>query len=129
MLGISQADVLVVALGASVDPHATPGLVEMGHEFYSNAGAFEARSDVLSFGGGSVVIGVTSTPFKCPPAPSETALMMHDLLTSRGLRDSSDITLVMPFGVPVPPSPDASQALLTAFTERGIRWVPEPPGH
>jgi sulfide:quinone oxidoreductase len=118
-------DVLVVALGANVDPHATPGLTDMGHEFYSNAGAFDARNDVMSFGGGSVVVGVTSTPFKCPPAPSETALMMHELLERNGLRDRSDIALVMPFGVPVPPSPEASQALLGAFVERRIRWVPE----
>jgi hypothetical protein len=38
-----------------------------------------------SFGGGRVIIGVTSTPFKCPPAPSETALMLHDYLVERGL--------------------------------------------
>jgi len=30
-----------------------------------------------SFGGGRVIVGVTSTPFKCLPAPSETALMTH----------------------------------------------------
>ena len=123
--GDFSGDVLVLALGASVDPHATPGLAEMGHEFYSNAGAFAARNDVMSFGGGSVVVGVASTPFKCPPAPSETALMMHDLLERKGLRDRSEITLVMPFGVPVPPSPEASQALLGTFAERGIRWVPQ----
>jgi hypothetical protein len=29
---------------------------------------------LVSFGGGRVITGVTSTPFKCPPAPSETAL-------------------------------------------------------
>jgi sulfide:quinone oxidoreductase len=96
----------------------------MGNEFYSNAGAFAARDAVMSFTGGSVVVGVTSAPFKCPPAPSEAALMMHDLLETRGLREASDISLVMPFGVPVPPSPEASEALLTAFTERGIRWMP-----
>ena len=46
--------------------------------------------------GGRVIVGVTSTPFKCPPAPSETALLMHDFLTERGLRDRSEISLVMP---------------------------------
>jgi sulfide:quinone oxidoreductase len=30
----------------------------------------------------------------------------------------------MPFGVPIPPSPDASEALLAAFAERGITWHP-----
>lgn len=68
---------------------------------------------------------MTSTPFKCPPAPSETALLMHEFLADKGHRDQSGISLVMPFGVPIPPSPEASAALLTAFAERGIGWHPE----
>ncbi len=31
--------------------------------------------------------------------------------------------LVMPFGTPVPPSPDTSTTLLAAFAERGIEFV------
>ncbi|HEY0870068.1 MAG TPA: FAD-dependent oxidoreductase [Acidothermaceae bacterium] len=122
--GVFDADILVVALGADVDPSATPGLVEGGYEFYSVGGAFALRDVLASFAGGRVVIGVTSTPFKCPPAPSETALLMHDFLTARGLRDSSHISLVMPLGTPIPPSPDASAAILGAFAERGIDWHP-----
>jgi sulfide:quinone oxidoreductase len=70
-------------------------------------------------------VAVTSTPFKCPPAPSETALLMHDFLTSRGLREKSEISLVMPLPAPVPPSPPASKALLAAFAERDIAWHPQ----
>ena len=123
-VGRFDADILVVALGADYDPQATPGLLEGGHEFYSVAGATAVRDALPRFAGGAVVIGITSTPFKCPPAPSETALLMHDYLTARGLRGASDISLVMPFGVPIPPSPDASAALLTAFAERDIRFLP-----
>jgi sulfide:quinone oxidoreductase len=117
-----DADVLVVGLGADLDPDATPGLVEGGHEFYTNQGAF-ALGDVLdSFDGGRAIVAVTSTPFKCPPAPSETALLLHDFLVERGLRDRSTIDVVMPMGVPIPPSPDASKAVLAAFAERDITW-------
>jgi sulfide:quinone oxidoreductase len=123
--GEFEADVMVVALGADLDPAATPGLVEAGREFYTVEGAFAGRDVLDSFGGGRVIVGVTSTPFKCPPAPSETALMLHDYLLQRGLRDSSQISLVMPLGAPIPPSPAASQALLAAFAERGIDWYPE----
>ncbi len=122
--GTLEADILVVALGAGVHPEETPGLVEGGHEFYSVAGAFGLRDELAAFAGGRVVVGVTSTPFKCPPAPSETVLLLHQMLVRRGLREQSEITLVMPFGVPIPPSPQASQALLAAFEERGIRWHP-----
>ena len=122
--GVLEADVLVVALGATIDAAATPGLVDAGHEFYTESGAFALRQTLEAFDGGRVVIGVTSTPFKCPPAPSECALMTHDLLTRRGIRDASTISLVMPFGVPVPPSPEASNELLAAFARYGIEWVP-----
>jgi sulfide:quinone oxidoreductase len=122
--GELAADVLVVALGADLDPAATPGLLEAGHEFYTVAGAFAVREVLEQFPGGRVVVGVTSTPFKCPPAPSETALLLHELLVRRGLRESSEISLVMPLGAPVPPSPAASAALLEAFAERDITWRP-----
>ena len=122
--GVLEGDVLVVALGADVHPDATPGLVEAGHEFYSVAGAFAARDVLETFDGGNVVVAVTSTPFKCPPAPSEAALLVHDLLAARGLLGRSTVSLVMPLGVPIPPSPAASEALLAEFAARGISWHP-----
>ena len=123
--GAFDADILVVALGADLHPDATPGLVEGGYDFYTEAGAFALRDVLADFDGGRVIVAVTSTPFKCPPAPSETALLMHDFLLERGLRDRSHIALVMPLPVPIPPSPDASKALLAAFAERGIDWHPQ----
>jgi sulfide:quinone oxidoreductase len=120
--GAFEADLLVVALGADLHPGATPGLVEGGHEFYTVDGAFALRETLADFGGGRVIVGVCSTPFKCPPAPSETALLMHDLLSSRGLRERSEIALVMPLPSPIPPSPDASAAILAAFAERNIEF-------
>ncbi len=121
--GEFTADVVVVALGADLDPAATPGLLEGGHEFYTVGGAFALRDALPRFEGGPAIIGVTSQPFKCPPAPSEAALLLHDYLTARGRREAAEISLVMPMGVPVPPSPDTSRALLAAFAERGIRFV------
>ncbi len=123
--GTFDGDVLVIALGADLHPDATPGLLEAGHEFYTVAGAFGLREVLEQFEGGRVIVGVTSTPFKCPPAPSETALLMHDFLVERGLRDRSEIALVMPLPVPIPPSPAASAALITAFAERDIAWHPQ----
>jgi sulfide:quinone oxidoreductase len=123
--GTFDGDILVVALGADLHPDATPGLVEAGHEFYTVPGAFATREVLERFAGGRVIVGVTSTPFKCPPAPSETALLVHDYLVRRGLRDRSEISLVMPLGAPIPPSPAASEALLAAFAEREISWHPE----
>jgi sulfide:quinone oxidoreductase len=122
--GTYEAEALVIALGADYDVAATPGLAEGGNEFYSVAGAEAVREVLPSFKSGRAIVGVTSTPFKCPPAPSECALLLHDYLAQRGLRDACEITLVMPFGVPVPPSPDTSEALMEAFRTRGIEFVP-----
>lgn len=124
-VGRFEADVLVIALGARLDPAATPGLLEGGHEFYTEAAAFALRDVLAEFEGGRVVIGVTSTPYKCPPAPSEAALLMDEFLREKGLRERSEITLVLPLPAPVPPSPAASAALLAAFTERGISFRPQ----
>jgi sulfide:quinone oxidoreductase len=121
--GVHEADILVVALGADYDLAATPGLAEAGDEFYSVAGAERLAQILPTFSRGRVVIGVCDAPFKCPPAPSECALLLHDHLTARGVRDACEISLVIPFGTPVPPSPDTSAALLAAFAERGIRFV------
>jgi len=122
--GVYEADVLVVALGADYDFAATPGLAEMGNEFYSVAGAERLRELLPTFSHGRALVGVCGAPFKCPPAPSECALLLHDYLTDRGVRSDCEISFVIPFGTPVPPSPDTSRALADAFAERGIEFIP-----
>jgi sulfide:quinone oxidoreductase len=114
-----------VALGANYDLGATPGLADWGNEYYSFSGAEKLRDVLPGFSKGHAVVGVCNAPFKCPPAPSEGALMLHDYLVRRGVRDACTITLVIPFGSPIPPSPDTSKALLQAFEERKIRFIPQ----
>jgi sulfide:quinone oxidoreductase len=99
--GTYDADVLVAALGAE-----------------------RLRKVLPAFSKGRAIVGVTSAPFKCPPAPSAAALLLHDHLTTHGVRAAWPISLVMPFGSPIPPAPAASQALLAASAERGITFVP-----
>ena len=118
-----DADVLVVALGADYDTGATPGLDAGGNEFYSFDGAMRARDRLPAFTSGNAVVGVCGQTFKCPPAPSEAAILLDEYLRDRGVRDATSVTLVMPFGVPIPPSPDTSQALLGRFAELDIRFV------
>jgi len=122
--GEYEGDVLVVALGADLDPDATPGLTTHGYEYYSEAGAERARGAIAEFNGGHVIVGVVSPQYKCPPAPSETALLMHDFLLERGLRDRSTITLVTPFPSPLPVSPEVGATILSELTERGIGFIP-----
>ncbi len=123
--GVFDADHLVIALGADLDLAATPGLGEGGNEFYSVQGAETLRDLLPDFERGPAIVGVCGKSFKCPPAPSEAALMLHDYLEVRGRRAGVEISVVMPFGTPIPPSPDSSAAILAAFEERKIRFVPD----
>lgn len=121
--GSYDADFLVIALGADYDMDATPGLAEGGNEFYTVAGAERVRDLLPSFTRGRAIIGASGAPFKCPPAPSECALLLHDYLEKKGVRGQCEITIVLPWGRPVPPSPETSEALLKAFAERGITFI------
>jgi sulfide:quinone oxidoreductase len=120
--GVHDADVLVIALGADYDIDATPGLDRADH-FYSAAGAERLAGIIPAFAEGHAVIGVCGAPYKCTPAPSECALLLHDELTERGVRDACQISFVIPMARPVPPSPAASAALEEAFAERGITLI------
>jgi sulfide:quinone oxidoreductase len=123
--GSYDADVLVVALGADLDPGATPGLDAGGYEFYSPAGAERLRDVLASFDAGTVLVSVLGGFFKCPPAPNEAALMLHDHFTRRGVRDRVKIHLLSPLPMPIPVSAETSAAIISAFEERGIQYSPK----
>ena len=123
--GTFEADIMVVALGADLHPERRPGWSRRAMSSTPRRARFALRDVLERFEGGQVIVAVTSTPFKCPPAPSETALLMHDHLITSGLRERSSIALVMPLGAPIPPSPAASAVLLQRFAESDIAWHPE----
>lgn len=122
--GTYDADILVVALGADLDPAATPGLAEGGVEFYSVAGAKRARGMVDAFSGGDAVIGACGPYFKCPPAPFETAFMLHEMLEARGTRASSSIRVLTALPMPIPISEEISAGILSELDARGIEFWP-----
>ncbi|CAN7488630.1 NAD(P)/FAD-dependent oxidoreductase [Mesorhizobium sp. LjNodule214] len=121
--GVHEADFLIVALGADYDFDATPGLAG-ANEFYTVAGAERLRDVLPSFTSGKALVGVCGAPYKCPPAPSECALMLHDYLVNSGVRGACEISFVLPLPSPVPPSPETSRALVAAFVERNIGFIP-----
>ncbi|WP_433729921.1 NAD(P)/FAD-dependent oxidoreductase [Nocardia sp. CA-129566] len=119
-----EPDFLVVALGAAYDPAATPGFVEDGHEYYSIDGACRLRDRLARFDGGTILIAVLSVPFKCPPAPYEGAMLLHELLSRRGIRDRTRMHVLSPMDSPIPVSADTSAALVEALAQRGIEYSP-----
>lgn len=120
-----ETDVLVVALGAEYSIDATPGFVEDGHEFYSFEGAIALHNVLKEFKSGKIVIGIIGQPFKCPPAPCEAAMLLDEWFEEHGLGDGIDISVVSQWGVPIPPSPDGTRAILEKFNARGLKFITE----
>jgi sulfide:quinone oxidoreductase len=118
-----DADFLVVALGADYALSATPGFAEGGFEYYSLDGAERLRDELPSFRGGNVLLAVLSIPFKCPPAPYEGILLLHDYLVQRGIRDATRLHVVTPQPAPIPVSAEASEAVERTMAARGIEYT------
>jgi sulfide:quinone oxidoreductase len=122
--GSYDADILVVALGADYDFAATPGFATGGFEYYSVAGAERMRTALADFDSGVILIGILGQPFKCPPAPFEGALLLHDHFVERGIRHAVEIRIVGPIAAPVPITKELSQKFLDLLNERGIEYIP-----
>ena len=118
-----EADILVIALGADYDYAATPGFEEGGFEYYSLAGAERMRDALPEFKSGRILLGILGHPFKCPPAPFEGALLLHDYLVQRGIRDAAEIRVIGPMSAPVPITKGVSESILDALTTRGIAYI------
>src|SRR3989304_5633812 len=100
----SQGDVsfdyLVIALGASTFPEEIPGFLEDAYNLYDLSGAKKIRKAVENFDKGRIVILISSTPFKCPAAPYEAALILSAYFTMR--RRDVEIEVVTPEPLPMP---------------------------
>jgi sulfide:quinone oxidoreductase len=123
--GSYDADVLAIALGADYDTAATPGFEEGGFEYYSVAGAERMRDVIPDFDSGTILIAILGHPFKCPPAPFEAALLLHDHFVERGVRRAVEIRTVGPMAAPVPITKEVSQRILNALEERAIEYIPK----
>ena len=113
-------DYLVIALGAELDPEKVPGF-ESAFHMYTLEDAKKLRDALSSFRGGSIRLIVSSTPFKCPPAPYEAAMLIDDYLRSKGLRDKSDIQIFTPEPQPMPiAGPEVGNTVVSMLNEKGI---------
>ncbi|MBI1756776.1 MAG: NAD(P)/FAD-dependent oxidoreductase [Fimbriimonas ginsengisoli] len=100
--GKLQGDQLVIALGADLNLRAMPGLAEAAHHFYSGGGAADLRDALAAFEGGRVVIVIPRTPYKCPAAPYEAALLLTEFLSKPGRKRPSTVSIHTVEGQPMP---------------------------
>jgi sulfide:quinone oxidoreductase len=111
---------LVVALGAELAPEKVPGF-ESAFHMYTLEDAKKLRDVLSSFRGGSIRLIISSTPFKCPPAPYEAAMLIDDYFRSKGLRDKSDIQIFTPEPQPMPiAGPEVGNTVISMLNEKGI---------
>ncbi len=113
-------DFLVIATGARYDYDSIPGLKQGTNNFYSLDSAVEFKKKLNSFKSGRIVVGVSSMPYKCTPAPLEAVFMLNDYFTWRGIRDKVEIQYVYPMPMAFP-DPGISDIALKMFDEKRIK--------
>lgn len=118
-------DYLVIALGSELDGESIPGLKEAAHSFYSLEGARRLREALPKFTGGKVAVVICRSPYKCPGAPHEGAMLLDAYFRQRGLRDRVDLQIYSCEPQPMPDTgPQMGQALLHLLGKRDIGFHP-----
>lgn len=124
-VGETSYDYLIISLGADVAKDSIPGYKE-GTNFYCLKGAEVLRDELKGFDGGKVAVVVASTPFKCPAAPYEAALLIDSYLTKRGVRGKAEIAIYTPETLPMPVAgPVLGNAVKELIENRGISFNPQ----
>jgi len=121
-----DADYLVVSLGAQLAPEQIPGLAEAGLNLYTLEGATAIRDQRAGLTKGALVVLVARTPFKCPAAPYEAAMLQEYDLRKRRVRDAVSVSLFTPEPGPMAVTgPEVSAGVLRLVEERGIAYHPQ----
>src|SRR5262245_20295301 len=90
------ADALVLAPGARLTLEPLPGAAGVAHQFYELDAALRLGGAIDAFGGGRVLLAIITPPYKCPAAPHEAALLIHERLTKKPGPDRFSLTLITP---------------------------------
>ncbi len=114
-------DFLIIALGADLSPDAIPGFVEGGYEFYSLQGAQKLYPVINNFKSGTILISIFNKPYKCPPAPYEAALLLHDYFLEKRIRGNVQINVLIPGPTPLPVAPNVSSQIEKLLEDKDIK--------
>jgi sulfide:quinone oxidoreductase len=121
--GSLDGDYLIIALGAEKTPEAVPGFAEAALNLYDAEGAQQIKRALDEFSGGRIVVLISRTPFSCPAAPYEAALLIADVLQQRGVRDRAEISVYTPEDLPMlAAGEEVGKALVGMLEERGIEF-------
>ena len=96
-----DADALVVALGSELIPNAVPGFQEHAYNVYDPNDIPRAEKALNEFKGGRLVIGIFGAPYKCPPAPLEMAMLIHEKFKKNGVEGTIEVFTPQPVTLPI----------------------------
>jgi sulfide:quinone oxidoreductase len=123
--GWIEYDYLIVALGAELAPDRIAGFVGRGHNLYDAQAVPELREKLLGLKRGKVAIAIMGMPYKCPPAPYETSLLIDSMLTRHGTRNNIEIDIYVPAPIALPVAgAQVSANVVEMVLQRGIRFHP-----
>ena len=121
--GTFDYDYLVVALGAAYDWDAVPG-ARNAYSFYDFDYARHLRRRLSRLKHGKIVIAASKPPYKCPPAPFETAMMINWWARRKGIRKDIELSVYIPEPGPLGVAgKEASRRVRNALDQRGIELV------
>ncbi len=118
-------DYLIVALGADYALEEIPGFQQYAHHIYDLDSAVKFRDAVDSIpNGGTLAIGISRLPFKCPVAPYEAALLLEDHFRKNG--KSVNVQFFTPEAHPLPAAgPVLGKQVERMLAGRGIKYHPK----
>jgi sulfide:quinone oxidoreductase len=116
------ADALVLAPGARLTLEPLAGASGVAHQFYELDAALRLREALGTFAGGRIVVAILGAPYKCPAAPHEAILLMHERLLKAMPSGAFSITLVTPEPQPLPVGgPAVGAAVRELYDQRAVR--------
>lgn len=117
-------DKLVIALGTEFAFDQVPGLEAYSHNAYSIEGALKLKVAIDSFDGGTIGIGISRVPIKCPPAPYELALLLEEHFRRR--KKKVEICFFTPEPHPIPAAGNViGKQVERLLNTRGIKYLPK----
>jgi sulfide:quinone oxidoreductase len=98
-----EYDYLIIALGVDFALERIRGFTENGgFNLYDANQIPKLRERILSLKKGRIAVCIADTPYKCPPAPYEASLIIDDILTNNGTRNSINIDVYTPTPIALP---------------------------
>jgi sulfide:quinone oxidoreductase len=118
-----SADALVVALGAELAPETIPGFQQHAYNVYDAQDIPRAAQALNDFQGGKLLLGIFGAPYKCPAAPYEMALLIHETLKARGIKANMEVFTPQPMSLPVL-GQVGCDLIESRLADKGITFLP-----